>query len=125
MAYQLQVGLLIGRLHVPNRNNILLLIPTPQLEVRPIFCTSRKMYHRKSHKSLCRVSERSLLQGGTQAVTVISPSQAVSKKTGQKGRNAVACSPQQLTIADDWVVEHARQVASMLPGGKATRPEIE
>ncbi len=43
--------------------------------------------------------------------------QASAKKSGQKAKIS-STSGVQIEIKDDWVAEHATQVASLVPGGK-------
>ena len=42
--------------------------------------------------------------------------QRASKKVGQKGKGA-ASAELEVSIRDDWVAEHARQLHTLLPGG--------
>ncbi|KAK9916488.1 hypothetical protein WJX75_003266 [Coccomyxa subellipsoidea] len=86
---QAQVGLLIGRLGLGSRDFMLLHIPTPPVE------------------------------GETEAVTVQGDQLHLpTKKAGQKTKGSAAPGVR-IEINDDWVAEHATQVAPLLPGGLA------
>ena len=52
------------------------------------------------------------MQAGIEAA---SAQQAPGKKAGQKGKAAIP--DVDVSIKVDWVVEHARQVSPLLPGG--------
>ncbi|BDA40749.1 probable protein odr-4 homolog [Coccomyxa sp. Obi] len=86
---QAQVGLLIGRLGIGNRDFLLLLIPCPPVE------------------------------GGTEAVRVQGgQSQTPAKKAGQKAKGS-GTAGLHVQINHEWVAEHASQVAPLVPGGLA------
>ncbi|CAL8466945.1 g6481 [Coccomyxa elongata] len=86
---QAQVGLIVGRLGVGNRDFVLLLIQSPPVE------------------------------GGTEAVIVQGgQTQTPAKKAGQKAKGSGTAGPH-VQIKDEWVAEHASQLAPLVPGGLA------
>ena len=63
------------------------------------------------------------VQGETDPVTVQGGQpQAPAKKAGQKSKSSAAAGVR-IEIKDDWVAEHATQVAPLVPGGKS-RPSV-
>jgi hypothetical protein len=105
------VGVLIGRL-TDDREYVLLHIPTPFFEVgSPLQAITHAAADGATTACRCLLV---LLQAGASAVAV---HQGSGKKPAQKGK-AAATPEVEVRIKVDWVVEHAQQVSTLLPGGK-------
>ena len=104
------MGVLIGRLS-DDREYILLNIPTPTLEVGQLYEYVLQQRGPRQHANVCTCM---LSQAGASAIAV---HQGSGKKPLQKGR-AAAAPEAEVRIKVEWVVEHARQVSTLLPGGK-------
>lgn len=106
---------MIGRLGLGNRDFMLLHIPTPPVEVRLL----SHFHHLHCHSRYPeRVGQFISAQGETEAVTVQGGQLHLpTKKAGQKTKGSAAPGVR-IEINDDWVAEHATQVAPLLPGGK-------
>ncbi|GBF96061.1 hypothetical protein Rsub_08937 [Raphidocelis subcapitata] len=131
-----QVGLLIGKPVVGSRSLLLAVVPSPEQVRReeravragagvpalPVQAAVAKCLSVPRVADPARPPVGTPTQDGAPAVSVSAPAAAATAaggKGGKKGGSGGAGGGGAATVAleADWVAEHARQVARMLPGG--------